>query len=353
MPKCLPLLTVLAAVGSPSMVRAAEVPSFANEVMPLLTKAGCNQGACHGKGAGQNGFRLSLRGFAPDQDYKWITREFAGRRIDRTDPAASLLLRKATGETPHEGGRLFPASSREYMLLLDWVRAGYPGLGTSDVKVSKLDLTPAAKVLKPGEVVQLVATATFSDGTTRDVTWLTKFESNDPAYLEVTPGGRAQALRNGASAVRAMYLTEVAVAAFSMPFDRPVDAARFAVGNNFVDTHVFAKLKELRIEPSDLCADAEFVRRACLDACGVLPSVAEVTAFVADSDPRKREKLVDALLRRPEFNDYWALQLGDLFQNRKERDHDVRGTKGVRAFHECCGSRSRPTARGTPSRGTC
>jgi len=332
MPRFVPALAALVACASPSL--AADIPSFNTDVMPLLTKAGCNQGACHGKGNGQNGFRLSLRGFAPDQDYKWITREFGARRIDRTKPEESLLLRKATGQTPHEGGRLFSTSSREYALLLDWLKAGYPGPAKDEPKVSKLDLTPASQVLKPGEAVQLVATATFTDGTKRDVTWLTKFDSNDPAYLAVSPSGQAKAVRNGASAVRAMYLTEVAVTVFAMPFDRPVDEKRFQQSNNGVDTHVLAKLKELRIEPSDLCSDAEFIRRLFLDSCGILPTASEVTAFVSDTDAKKREKLIDAVLARPEFTDYWTLQLGDLFQNRKERDHDVRGVKGVRQFHD-------------------
>ncbi len=321
-------LSVFAAPAS-----AAE-PSFNTDVIPLLTKAGCNQGACHGKGAGQNGFRLSLRGFAPDDDHKWITREFSSRRIDRTRPEDSLLLQKATGQVPHEGGRLFSAQSREYKLLLDWIKAGTPTPGTGEAKISKLELSPAARVLKPGDEVQLVATATFADGTTRDVTWLTKFESNDAAFLEVAPGGKAKAVRNGASAVRAMYLTEVAVAVFSVPFDRDVDPKRFEGGNTFIDAPLFAKLKELRIEPSDLCTDEEFVRRAFVDACGILPTAEEAAKFVADTDPKKRAKLVDSLLARPEFNDYWALKLGDLFQNRKERDHDVRGVKGVRQLHD-------------------
>lgn len=333
MPRFAPLIAFVAALCAPSASFAGDVPSFNTDIIPLLTKAGCNQGACHGKGSGQNGFRLSLRGFAPDQDYKWITREFSGRRIDRTKPEESLLVRKATGQTPHEGGRLFAPGSREYTLLLNWLKAGYPESDKKEPAVSKLELTPSSQVLKPGEEVQLVATATFADGTKRDVTWLTKFDSNDPAYLEVSPSGKAKAIRNGASAVRAMYLTEVAVTVFAMPFDRPVDEKRFTGGNNFVDTHVFAKLKELRIEPSDLCSDEEFIRRCFLDACGILPSASEVTAFVADKDAKKREKLADAVLARSEFTDYWALQLGDLFQNRKERDHDVRGTKGVRQFH--------------------
>lgn len=333
MPRFVYFLAAAIAAGSPSFASAGDVPSFNTDIIPLFTKAGCNQGACHGKGAGQNGFRLSLRGFAPEQDYQWITREFSGRRVDRTAPEESLLLRKAIAQTPHEGGRIFAPGSREYKLLLDWLKAGYPGPNKSEPKVSKLELSPSAQALKPGEDVQLVATATFADGTKHDVTWLTKFDSNDPAYLEVSPSGKAKALRNGASAVRAMYLTEVAVAVFAMPFDWPVDESRFKGGNNFVDMHLFAKLKELRIEPSDLCNDEEFIRRLFLDACGILPKAGEVTAFVADKNPQKREKLVDAVLARPEFNDYWTLQLSDLFQNRRERDHDVRGVKGVRQFH--------------------
>lgn len=324
---------VLAGVAPTPAADAPKPPSYLNEVVPVLTKAGCNQGACHGKGAGQNGFKLSLRGYAPDQDYDAIVREFGGRRLDPTKPEESLLLRKATAQTPHEGGRLFSAGSREYQTLLDWVRAGYPGPDKAEPTLTKLDLAPGTKVLKPGEAVQLVATGTFSDGSKRDVTWLTKFDSNDAAFVSVTPAGVATAARNGAAAVRAMYRVEVAVASFSMPFDRAVDAKRYEAKNNAVDEHVLAKLRELRIEPSDLCTDAEFVRRAYLDACGVLPKPDEVTAFVASADPRKREKLVDELLARPEFADYWALQLGDLFQNRRERDHDVRGVKGVRQFH--------------------
>ncbi|MDB5308923.1 MAG: hypothetical protein JWO38_3125 [Gemmataceae bacterium] len=330
---------IAAAVAAGPSVSAVQAqtppksPSFLNEVVPLLTKAGCNQGSCHGKGAGQNGFRLSLRGYAPDQDHRSLTREFDGRRIHPSKPEDSLLLLKATAQAPHEGGRLFSVGSPEYNLLLAWIKAGFPGPDKTDPTVTKLELTPATKVLKPGEDVQLTAFATFGDGSRRDVTWLTKFDSNDAAFVEVTPAGKAKAVRNGATAVRAMFQVEVAVALFSMPFDRPVDLKRYEAKNNFVDEHVLAKLRELRIEPSDPCSDGEFVRRAFLDAIGSLPTPEEVKAFVADADPKKRETLVDALLARPEFNDYWALQLGDLFQNRKERDHDVRGTKGVRQFH--------------------
>jgi hypothetical protein len=312
---------------------ASAAPSFLNEVVPLLTKAGCNQGACHGKGSGQNGFRLSLRGYAPDQDHRSLTREFDGRRIDTADPDASLLLRKATGLAPHEGGKLFGVASPEYRLLRDWLAAGAPGPIKDSPKLTKLEVSPDAKTLKPGDAVQLAVTATFADGTRTDVTWLAKFDSNDAAFLTVSPTGLVTARRNGATAVRVMYQSEVAVAVFAMPFDRPVDAARFVAKNNAIDEHVFAKLAELRIEPSDLCTDAAFVRRVWLDAAGALPTPERVRAFLADPATDKRSKLIDEVLASPEFTDYWALQLGDLFQNRKERDHDVRGVKGVRQFH--------------------
>ncbi|QEL20936.1 DUF1549 domain-containing protein [Limnoglobus roseus] len=323
-------LVLLIAVACP--VRA-EMPSFLNEVVPLMTKAGCNQGACHGKGAGQNGFRLSLRGYAPDQDHRWLTREFDARRVDPSEPEASLLLRKATGQAPHEGGKLFGVQSREYQLLRDWLAAGSPGAVKDAAKLTKLEVTPDAKTLKPGETVQLTVWATFADGTRTDVTWLAKFDSNDVAFLTVAPTGLVTAKRNGATAVRVMYQSEVAVAVFAMPFEQTVDAAQFAVKNNFVDEHVFAKLAELRIEPSDLCGDAEFIRRVWLDAAGVLPKPDDVKAFLASTEADKRAKLIDRVLASPAFTDYWALQLGDLFQNRKERDHDVRGVKGVRQFH--------------------
>ncbi len=329
---------VLALVGLGSFAFGARadgvaVPSFLNDVVPILTKQGCSQGSCHGKGAGQNGFRLSLRGYAPDQDYRWLVREFDGRRVDPTNPDQSLLLMKATGRMPHDGGMLFGVGSREYRTLFDWLKAGTPGPVATDPKIVKLEVTPADTVCKVGDRTELKAWATFNDGTKRDVTWLTKFDSNDVAVAEVTAAGTMKATRNGATAIRAALLTEVAVAVVTVPFDRPVDANKFAVKNNFIDEHVFAKLKDLRIEPSGLSTDEEFCRRVFLDAIGTLPTGSEVQAFLADKSPDKRAKLIDALLDRPEFVDYWTLFLGDLLQNRKERDHDVRGIKGVRQFH--------------------
>src|SRR4051794_25007214 len=160
-------------------VGAGQAPSFLNDVVPVLTRLGCNQGSCHGKGAGQNGFRLSLRGYAPEMDHAWLTREFAARRISPADPESSTLLRKAAGLAPHEGGKLMARGDRAYGTLLAWIRAGASGPRKDDPTLRSLRLSPEKLALKPGASHRLKAEATFSDGTTRDVTWLCKFESGD------------------------------------------------------------------------------------------------------------------------------------------------------------------------------
>ncbi|MBY0526190.1 MAG: DUF1549 and DUF1553 domain-containing protein [Gemmataceae bacterium] len=311
-----------------------QAPSFLNDVEPILTRVGCNQGACHGKGAGQNGFKLSLRGYAPEFDYEWIARDSTGRRIDTAVPENSLLLRKPLGVASHEGGKVLNVGSREHRVLLAWIEARTPAPRKDDVEVRRLEVLPGNRILKVGQEQQLLARAEFSDGTWRDVTWLTKFESNDAGMIEVTPAGRVRVQRQGETAIRATFLGQVAVVIMTAPHEKPVAQELLAQRNNFVDEHVFNKLAALRIEPSSLCSDEEFLRRAFLDTIGTLPTPPEVRAFLADKRADKRAVAIDALLQRPEFVDYWALQLGDLFQNRRERDHDVRGTKGVRAFHE-------------------
>jgi hypothetical protein len=320
-------------LAGPARAAAPERPSFLNDVMPVFTRLGCNQGACHGKGAGQNGFRLSLRGYAPELDYQWLTREHDARRVSRANPEESLLLRKPLGLAAHEGGKLMRVGDRSYRVLLAWLRAGTPGPDRNDPEVRRLEVSPAHRTLRPGQEQQLTVLAEYSDGSRRDVTWLTRFDSNDVGVAEVDAAGLVRVRRHGEASVRAAFQGLVAVVVLTAPFERPVAPERLARRNNFIDEHVFNKLAALRVEPSDLCTDAEFVRRAFLDTIGVLPTPAEVRAFLADGRPDKRARLIDALLGRPEYVDYWALQLGDLLQNRKERDHDVRGVKGVRAFH--------------------
>ncbi len=307
-------------------------PSFVEDVIPLLTRLGCNQGACHGKNEGRNGFRLSLRGYAPEWDIERLTRESRGRRVNLALPEESLLLKKPTGAVPHGGGMLIQPGSREYRMLLEWIQAGAPGPAPDEPHVKTIALAPVDLSLKLQERRQMTVTATYTDGRHRDVTWLTQFAVNDAGVLEVSPTGEIKALRQGATAVRAHFHGQVTVATMTIPFDRPLDAARLAQRNNLIDEHVFNKLAALRIPPADLCSDQAFIRRATLDATGTLPTPDEIRSFIADSDPHKRARWIDSLLERPEYVDYWTLLLGDLFQNRKERDHDVRGAKGVRDF---------------------
>jgi hypothetical protein len=310
-----------------------EAPSFLNDVLPLLTRLGCNQGACHGKGAGQNGFRLSLRGYAPEWDHLSLTREFGGRRIDAAGPEASLLLRKPTGQAPHEGGKLFDVGSREYQLLLAWIRAGASGPLAGDPTLRRLEVVPEQRTFQAHQEQQLVVRAWYSNGQVRDVTWLTQFASNDAGMASVSAAGLVRVLRPGETAIRASFQGQVAVMIATAPYDQPVRPEPLARRNNFIDDHVFRKLASLHLEPADLCSDETFVRRVYLDTLGVLPTPEEVRSFLKDPRPDRRTRLIDQLLERPEFVDFWTLELSDLFQNRKESDHDVRGVKGVRDFH--------------------
>jgi hypothetical protein len=337
MPKFVSARIFLLLAILPTGVQAAPpetIPSFVNDVEPILTRLGCNQGACHGKGAGQNGFRLSLRGYAPEWDHRWITREFDGRRINPTDPEKSLLLAKPGGQTAHEGGVLMAPGSREYKVLLDWIRGGAPGVNKDDPQVRRIEIAPARARLKPGQTLQLTVRAAYTNGENRDVTWLAKFDSNDAGVAGVSPAGLAHMERPGETAVRAMFAGQVAVTTLSAPFESALSADLFARKVNVVDEHVFAKLADLRIEPSEPCSDSAFIRRVYIDAMGTLPTPDEVRLFLADKAPDRRARLIDRVLERPEFVDFWTLQLDDLLMNRKESDHDVRGTKGIRNYHE-------------------
>ncbi len=322
---------VSAVVGDSSTLR---VPSFRQEILPVFTKAGCNAGSCHGKLAGQNGFRLSLRAYAPEWDYDWITREAGARRIDFGFPETSLLIRKASGGVVHEGGTRFKPGSRSYRMLVAWIEARAPGPLPNDADPVKLEILPGNREMQAGESQQLLVRAQYPDGRVRDVTWLAQFFSNDEGIASVKPDGCVKALRAGETSVRVHFQGLVEVVRFAMPHDAAIDAALFEQRQNPLDAPVFEKLRSLRIPPSPPCDDATFIRRASLDAIGTLPTPEEASAFIADPSPQKRAALVDRLLMRPEWNDYWALQLADLLQNRKERDHDVRGLKGVRSFHE-------------------
>jgi hypothetical protein len=308
-------------------------PSFRQDVLPVLTKTGCNSGGCHGKLAGQNSFKLSLRGYAPEWDIDWLGKDVRSRRIDYAFPDESLIISKPIGRVPHEGGVRFAEGSRYHRTLAEWILARTPGPDTNETDAARLEVFPGHRTMKPGEAQQLLVRAHYREGDVRDVTWLAQFFSNDETTLKVTDGGLVTALRSGEAPVRVHFQGQVEVVLFTVPYTNQISPTLFAKKHNVVDEHVMAKLQALRIPPSAWCDDATFLRRAFLDTIGTLPTPDEARVFAADTRADKRAKLIDNLLMRPEYADYWTLQFADLLQNRKERDHDVRGTKGVRAFH--------------------
>ena len=307
-------------------------PSFVNNVEPILTRLGCNSGACHGKLAGQNGFKLSLRGYAPEIYHIAITRDARGRRIAKSRPRESLLLTKPTMRVPHKGGRKLDPGSPEYRTLLAWVAAGAPGPADREPMTTELVIEPAASTYQVKECRPLRVIAVDCGGNRRDVTSLALFKSNEEGLAEVDENGRVTALLPGASSVMASFQGLVAVHVVTIPYDAQPDPALYEAKVNLIDAHVLAKLREVRLEPSAPCDDAAYLRRVSLDLTGTLPDPKSVDAFLNDADPRKRTELVDRLLESPAFVDAWTAYWGELFQNRVERDGDKRGRKGVRGF---------------------
>lgn len=303
-------------------VRGFEQPSpvhFHHEVIAALTRSGCNSGACHGTPSGKNGFRLSLQGYLPDQDYLVLTREFYGRRIDLLAPDASLILQKGAARTPHEGGRRFGPDQEAYRVVRGWIAEGGAAPPADGPQLVRLEVVPKRRVLRnDARNQQIVVVAEFSDGARRDVTALTAFSSSDPSVADVSKTGLATFQERGSVAVLCRYLHLVENAKLSYLKDVPNFAWTDPPANNYVDEHVFAKLKELQILPSDLCSDAEFVRRVHLDAAGVLPSRERVEAFLADQDPEKRAKLIDEVLERREYADLWALKWADVLRSTRK-----------------------------------
>jgi hypothetical protein len=282
------------------------------QVEPVLTRAGCNAGACHGTPTGKNGFRLSLRGYDPALDAFTLLREFQGRRLNLLDPDASLLLAKATGRVAHEGGRRFDRNSPLYAFLRDWIAAGAPIDTATAPRLERLEVEPSRRVLDEPTVSQQVRViAHLADGSRRDVTHLAKFSVNDDHVARVDADGLVEKRARGEVAVIAEYRNQMAIARLIFLDAVPGFVWPAPPENNYVDHHVFAKLRLLRLEPSPLCTDAEFLRRSFLDALGKLPTPEEVRNFLASTDPRKRDRLIDTLLERPEFVDWWALKWAD------------------------------------------
>jgi hypothetical protein len=314
-------------------VQAASLPpvSFRHDVEPILTRAGCNSGTCHGTPSGKNGFRLSLRGYDPALDNLALTREVHVRRLDFLDPSASLLLRKATGQVPHEGGQRLHPQSEQYNLLRRWIAEGARDDADHAAALKRLEVIPTRAILdQPATRQPLRVLAHYHGGARREVTHLTRFSVSDDAIASVTADGIVERRQAGEVAATAEYLGHMATAHLLFRDAAPGFVWHPPPENNYIDHHVFAKLRLLRLEPSPLCGDSDFIRRVYLDVIGKLPTPEEVRHFLADRDRAKRERLIDTLLTRPEFADWWALKWAD----RLGCNQRFVGKIGAHAYHE-------------------
>ncbi len=288
--------------------------SFRNEVIPVLTKMGCNGGACHGALAGKNGFKLTLRGYDPDADYHTLTREALGRRVSLAEPARSLMLLKPTLTIPHGGGKRFDLASPEFRILSEWIASGAPAPAESDPRIQGVEVVPSSAWLAAGAEQQVLVRARYSDGRIEDVTRWVKFSSTDAGVASVDDFGKVKMLGPGEAAINVWYQSQVGFARLGVAFPNQVSAELFRKSprHNYIDELILKKLEALRIPPSGEAGDDAFIRRAFLDAMGVLPTPEEVEGFVADPRPDKRARLIDDIIKREEFVDYWAYKWSDL-----------------------------------------
>ena len=290
--------------------------SFRNHVLPVMAKAGCNQGACHGALAGKGGFRLSLRGYDPLEDHFRITREAQGRRVELSAPARSLFLTKPTLAVKHKGGKRLEVGSRDYRILADWITAGAAAPLETDARLIRLDVLPHQSILEPGDSQRLVVMAHYSDDRTEDVTAWARFASTDETVARVDePSGEVRVLGHGEGAVTVWFSSHIVIARVTSPFPHTIPEEVFvsASRNNFIDELVLRQLRHLNLKPSPRTTDEAFIRRACLDTIGLLPTPDEVRSFLASTAPDKRNRLIDELLGREEFVDYWTYRWSDVF----------------------------------------
>jgi len=305
--------SVHANVSVENMDRAAYW-SFSNHVLPVLTRAGCNSGACHGAAAGKNGFRLTLRGYAPEVDFDVLTRQALGRRIVRATPEQSLLLLKPTGALEHGGGVRLSPDTLEYRVLAEWIAMGARGPEEEEPKLQSLKVYPRLVRLTPGQTQQVLVQAVYANGHVEDVTRWSKFGSTDETVARVDDQGLVKVEGHGEAAVTVWFSSRVNRVTVTSPYDAKLAPEHFvkAARRNEIDEKNLAKLESLRIPPSPDASDAALLRRATLDATGLLPTPEQVEAYTQDSDPEKRRKLVERLLTSDAYVDYWTYQWSDL-----------------------------------------
>ena len=332
--------TVVKAVGSNNTAAevavevtgvANDVPiNFPNQIVPIFTKLGCNSGGCHGKASGQNGFKLGLLGFFPEDDHEFLVKEGRGRRIFPTSPGQSLLLTKPVGKSPHGGGKRMEADGYEYRLISRWIEQGMPYGSDKDPVVAGIKCLPEGRLMDRGADQQITVMATYSDGSTEDVTRMALFEANDPEMAEVSVTGVVKTLDlAGEVAIMARYQGQVAVFRSTIPLGAEI-AAKPAL-KNFIDEAVVGKLDVLGIPASPACDDGTFLRRIYIDVTGTLPTEAEAAEFLASADPEKRNKVIDKLLDSPAYADYFANKWNLVLRNKKRANDQTAPTYG---FHK-------------------
>ncbi len=333
--------------------------SFPNDIVPQLTRAGCNGGTCHGTPKGQNNFRLSLLGYEPDSDYEFLTRESRGRRIFPGAPARSLLLEKASGGQPHRGGTRIEKQSVAYNLIHRWIADGLPYGPEDDPTVQRIEVTPAERVIQRHGEQQLTVTAHFSNGTSRDITRVAEYKANQPDMCDVDHHGLVSIKElTGTAAVMVRFQEHVDAFTATIPLGVPTP--NLPQPANFIDEYVFAKLRTLGLPASQICDDSTFVRRASLDIAGRLPTLAETVAFLNSENPDKRAALIDDLLGSEGYVDWFANKWSGILRNKANGNLEqvARETYGFHAWIRDSLRTNKPfdrfareliTARGKPS----
>lgn len=321
--------TIQIPVEVASFDRARQI-DFVTEVEPLLTRYGCNAGGCHGKATGQNGFKLSLFGFDGVFDHNAIVSEARGRRISRSSARESLLLQKATAASPHGGGKRFEIDSEPYNILLAWIESGAPASAPDVPRVQKIRIEPREQLLAPDQLQQLRVVATYTNGTERDVTRQADYASNLDVVARVDEQGLVTAnASSGEAAIMARYMGQVTVFTAIRPHGSPLASIPDFQPINQIDNLAVEKWKKLGILPSAVCDDSTFLRRLTIDLCGRLPTTEETRAFLASTDPNKRQQLIDKLLDSPDYAAYFAMRWGTILRNSQLAGSN----KAAYAFH--------------------